>query len=585
MKNLKVISFLTICCLITLFAWAAGESIQRRSFTTNAIVAGTKSVELTNIYPASGNGEWLQFTPQTGIRWRLASGVDAQAGIMFDALHSGSYLSHELHIDCLGDLSLNFGYGDNGGRVQLGPSGYSYTKATLQYQRHWRAQGSLDQASEILEFATKYNSLFHNVENPGIVGVPKAVDNVEVEFYRQIPGSSGGAQPFAINGNLGATMRQAGWYMRGYAMQERQASVTAGSTYVVDFSASPHADVSFSAPSVTLSSSGWINGATNYVRKVIYLRSSGGNVTFVYPTTSWNTNGVPMPATITAAQMIRLELEAVGAGGEVNVQVVSCQNLSDNSFSWDADALTFFTRASITDGTQKGAVNQLVQNAKANGWWTACDAIYPMVGGNATAHSKNLKANTFNITWVNTPTHNASGVTFNGTTQYGDSTFTPSTAGGVFAQNSAHLFVYSGTTTIKDNSTQIGTLDAAPRYAVLRVSSGSFLGFGPNSSGQDGTVSAAADFRGPLMITRTTSSTTVTAIRSGYATTSATTSTTVPTTSIFIGAEFNGGPFRWSDFTCSGASIGSGISSALWTQMRADWDTYQTALGGGRKVP
>lgn len=86
----------------------------------------------------------------------------------------------------------------------------------------------------------------------------------------------------------------------------------------------------------------------------------------------------------------------------------------------DPDAAAFFSRAGITDPAQKVAVNRLVGDLKSAGLWTKMAAIYPMVGGTALAHSKNLKANIYNITWVNGPTHNASGVTGNGTTQYGD---------------------------------------------------------------------------------------------------------------------------------------------------------------------
>ena len=62
---------------------------------------------------------------------------------------------------------------------------------------------------------------------------------------------------------------------------------------------------------------------------------------------------------------------------------------------YDPDAQAFFT-AESTAGvtlttTQKTAVNNLVVNLKAANIWTKFKAIYPIVGGTATAHKFNLK--------------------------------------------------------------------------------------------------------------------------------------------------------------------------------------------------
>ena len=54
-----------------------------------------------------------------------------------------------------------------------------------------------------------------------------------------------------------------------------------------------------------------------------------------------------------------------------------------------ADA--FLKAAGITDATITSAVKTLVRGLQADGLWSKMKAIYPMVGGNATAHSYNLK--------------------------------------------------------------------------------------------------------------------------------------------------------------------------------------------------
>ena len=88
--------------------------------------------------------------------------------------------------------------------------------------------------------------------------------------------------------------------------------------------------------------------------------------------------------------------------------------------AYDADAAAFFTAAGITDVTQKAAVNTLILGLKSAALWTSFYALYPFVGGTSGAHAVNAKTpGTYNITWVNSPTHNANGVTFNGTTNYG----------------------------------------------------------------------------------------------------------------------------------------------------------------------
>lgn len=87
---------------------------------------------------------------------------------------------------------------------------------------------------------------------------------------------------------------------------------------------------------------------------------------------------------------------------------------------YDPDAEAFFARSGIVNEVQKHAVNDLVVALKAQSLWEKMTAIYPFVGGTAESHSKNLKADQYNITWNGVVTHDANGVTANGTTGYGD---------------------------------------------------------------------------------------------------------------------------------------------------------------------
>ncbi len=95
--------------------------------------------------------------------------------------------------------------------------------------------------------------------------------------------------------------------------------------------------------------------------------------------------------------------------------------------SFDSDAQSFMTSASITDSTQQAAVNYLVTDLKSNNLWSKMKAVYPMVGGTASSHSYNLKNPAqFQITWSGGITHSSNGVLPNGTNGFGNTNFNPS---------------------------------------------------------------------------------------------------------------------------------------------------------------
>lgn len=118
---------------------------------------------------------------------------------------------------------------------------------------------------------------------------------------------------------------------------------------------------------------------------------------------------------------------------------------SGGALSFDADALAFITVASITDNTQKTAINTLVTDLKTYGIWTKMKAIYPFVGGSATSHKYNLKDPrdldvayrlVFNGGW----THSSTGAKPNGTNAYAMTHLSPVAA---LTNNNYHLSYYS----------------------------------------------------------------------------------------------------------------------------------------------
>jgi len=95
--------------------------------------------------------------------------------------------------------------------------------------------------------------------------------------------------------------------------------------------------------------------------------------------------------------------------------------------SQGADRLTnaFAVRIVQASGNQRLTPLQLAATSRLSReifpiGWSKFRAVYPFVGGAATAHSINLVSPTTNqITWFGTVTHNATGITGDGTTGYG----------------------------------------------------------------------------------------------------------------------------------------------------------------------
>jgi hypothetical protein len=115
----------------------------------------------------------------------------------------------------------------------------------------------------------------------------------------------------------------------------------------------------------------------------------------------------------------------INGRGRVGARVISGGSSGGGT---DADAQAFITAASITDATQISAVNTLVTGLKSNNLWTKMKAIYPVVGGNATAHSYNLKnTSQFQLSFSSGWTHSSTGMIGNGTSAYINTNFNPST--------------------------------------------------------------------------------------------------------------------------------------------------------------
>lgn len=100
---------------------------------------------------------------------------------------------------------------------------------------------------------------------------------------------------------------------------------------------------------------------------------------------------------------------------------------------FDSDALTAFAAVESAGGSltgaQKAAANAFIIGLKTEGIWTNIKMMYLMLGGTSGAHAVNWRnPAAFSVTWVNSPTHDANGVT-GSVTAYGDTGFNPNTQG------------------------------------------------------------------------------------------------------------------------------------------------------------
>lgn len=247
--------------------------------------------------------------------------------------------------------------------------------------------------------------------------------------------------------------------------------------------------------------------------------------------------------------------------------------------SYDADAQAFFTAASITDATQKSAVNQLVLDLKSYNIWTKCLAIYPICGGSASSHAVNLKTpGTYNLTFSTGWTHASTGMTPNGAA-YADTFLTPSSH---LSLNSAHLSFYSRTNSTGNyadigsgnNSTNIGYIQILSKWSDNK--------FYAQINDIDFSDNIVSDSLG-LFIGSRLSSTNVKTFKNNTIVTTKTTATSTFLTSlpIWISArnlQNTGGGNNYSNRQCAFASIGDGLTDTEAANFYTAVQAYQTTL-------
>jgi len=252
--------------------------------------------------------------------------------------------------------------------------------------------------------------------------------------------------------------------------------------------------------------------------------------------------------------------------------------MNDGWTACDGSPLAFVNVAGITDPVQRDAVKQLVLDLQGYGIWDKFEAIYPFVGGTADSHSYNLK-NTceYQMTWHGSVTHDADGMTGNGTTGYGNMHLDPSTD---LIANDTHLSIYCLTTDAALQIEDIGsTLHATSAFSFRIIWFTDILMYMNNPSNP--LIVANADARGFYVATRTTSSD-AECYKNGSSVVSLSTGAagTLPDLDLYIGAvNTSGGAAGFSGRTYAFASIGAGLTDTEAANFYTAVQTFQTTLG------
>jgi hypothetical protein len=269
----------------------------------------------------------------------------------------------------------------------------------------------------------------------------------------------------------------------------------------------------------------------------------------------------------------------INGRARVGVRVV----VGPSAPSVDADAQAFITAAGITNPTQQTAINTLVVDLKGYGIWTKMKALYPFVGGTASAHKFNLKDPrdldaAFRLVFSGGWTHSSNGALPNGTNAYGDTKLIPNT---VLSQNSMNISFYSRTNST-GNYFDIGAANSSYPSAggVAIVTKWSDNNSYTNAFGNtENNGSIFANTQG-LFILKREISTSVQVFRNNTLGRSYSSVSTTPTTnSIFISAFNQNGAINYSNREISFATIGDGLTNTQASNLYTAVQAFQTTLG------
>ncbi len=248
----------------------------------------------------------------------------------------------------------------------------------------------------------------------------------------------------------------------------------------------------------------------------------------------------------------------------------------------DVDATAFITAASITDTTQKSAINTLVTDLKGYGIWTKMKAVYPFVGGTASQHKFNLKDPrdldaAFRLVFYGGGTHSSTGYLGNGTNAWANTNLFART---ILTNSNIHLSFYSRTA----NATSAFSAEIIPNgsynaseWTALRTNNKTGGGIAYFSAGDDSKTAGISSTTNGFYLGSETSSILRKLYKNGTAIASNTASdlNNLPTLSLsLLGSPTN----AFSGNETAFASMGDGLTDTEATNFYTAVQKFNTTL-------
>ena len=274
----------------------------------------------------------------------------------------------------------------------------------------------------------------------------------------------------------------------------------------------------------------------------------------------------------------------LGAGGVYCIATEDGDNWIGNDLDFevtgDVDAYAFISAAGITDTTQQSAITTLVLQLKADSIWSKFHAIYPVVGGTASAHKYNLKDPrdldaAFRLTFSGGITHASTGMTPNGSNGYADTHLIPLS---VVSANSVSIAYYSRTN-INESSVDMGSYANTTNVTFLIYNYAGVAYKGLNSSqGNRGSLFTPTT---GLLIGSRINGTVEKYYQNGSLIDTLNVAATAPSpVSIFLMAlDFNGSPANYTTKECAFSFIADGFTDTEAANAESAIQAFQTTLG------
>lgn len=247
---------------------------------------------------------------------------------------------------------------------------------------------------------------------------------------------------------------------------------------------------------------------------------------------------------------------------------------------YDSDAQAFIDAVGTLTVGEEVVINNLVLELKSYSLWSLMSAIYPIIGGTASAHKFNLKNPldtnaAFRLNFVNNGgswVHSSTGAKPSGGA-YADTFFNATSN---LLQNDNHISFYSRDGYAEDghpigvgNASNVNAIYIVPRWSNGQDFSKNCMTPSSNRS----YISALA-----LLINTRRSSTQFHLSNNATITNVTANSTGLASGNIWVGSS-NSTPFRASTRECAFASIGLGLSNQNLIDLNTIILNYQTALG------